>query len=294
MHNALTIFQTRLPRRPYCSNDPTQGLVIRPTATALQHKHLQPNAPLEVGWLVFDIDYRGAALAWERANLPPPTATVINPANGHAHLFYGLNTPVVTSDAGRAAPLRFAAAVQAAYIARLHADPGYAGLIAKNPFHAAWITDWVNHLYDLAELAEYVELPKRLPKRAEVGLGRHCTLFDDLRAWAYTWVREYKRNGASFEQWQAAALGQAQLLNDFPSPLAFGDVKATARSVARWTWTRFSDEAFSAIQSVRGRRGGRPATTTLNGEPWADLGISRSTYYRRLNGGLLVPESTRQ
>lgn len=292
--DVCTTFTNRLPRRPYCSNDLASGLLVRPAVTALLHRHIQPNAPLEAAWLVFDLDYPGAALSWEKANLPPPTMTVVNPQNAHAHVFYGLVAPVCLSDAARNAPIRYAAALQAAFVAKLCADPGYAGLIAKNPLHNAWRVLTVPKLYDLGELAEYVDLPKRLPKRAEFGLGRNCTLFDTLRGWAYQWVREYKRNGASREQWQAAVLGQAQILNDFPKRLAFSEVKGMAKSVARWTWSRFSDAAFSAIQSTRGKRGGRPATTTLHGEPWANLGISRSTYYRRLSSGLLVPEHTSQ
>lgn len=283
------IFQSRLPRRPYCSNDLSQGLLVRPAAIALRHRHIQPNAPLEVGWLVFDLDYQGAAFAWERANLPPPTLTVSNPSNGHAHLFYGLTTPVVMSDAAREAPIRYAAALQAAFLAKLCADPGYVALIAKNPFHDAWRSIWIQRLYDLGELAEYVNLPKHLPKRENIGLGRNCALFDELRSWAYRWVREYKRNDASSVLWHGAVLSQAERLNVFDTPLAFSEVKAIAKSVAKWTWLRFTDEAFSIIQSARGKRGGRPKTTTQDGAPWEELGVSRATYYRRLQSGLLVP-----
>ncbi|NMF90729.1 replication initiation protein [Aromatoleum petrolei] len=292
--NTSTIFQARLPRRPYCSDDLSRGLVIRPAATALRHRHLQPNAPLEVAWLVFDLDYPGAAFAWEKARLPPPTLTVVNPENAHAHLFYGLTTPVGMSDAARDAPIRYAAALQAAFLVKLCADPGYAGLIAKNPFHDAWRALWVQHLFDLCELAEYVDLPKRRPQLEVLGLGRNCSLFDELRAWAYQWVREYKRNDSTVEQWHRAVLGQAEKLNAFTVPLSFTEVKAVARSVAKWTWRNFSDESFSAIQSARGKRGGRPATTTQHGEPWGEQGISRATYYRRLKSGLLVPEDAGQ
>ena len=173
---------------------------------------------------------------------------------------------------------------------KLCADPGYAGLIAKNPFHDAWRALWVQHLYDLGELAEYVNLPKHRPQREALGLGRNCTLFDELRAWAYRWVREYKRNDATGEQWYRAVLGQAERLNAFPVPLAFNEVRAIAKSIAKWTGRKFSDAAFSAIQSARGKLGGRPATTTEHGEPWAEQGISRATYYRRQKSGLLVPE----
>lgn len=284
-----TIFQARLPHRPYCSDDLSHGLIVRPAATALRHRHLQPNAPLETAWLVFDLDYPGAAFAWEKSNLPSPTLTVSNPENGHAHLFYGLTTPVGMSDVARDAPIRYAAAVQAAFLVKLCADPGYAGLIAKNPFHDAWRALWVQHLYDLGELADYVNLPKHRPPREALGLGRNCMLFDELRAWAYQWVRQYKRNDAKAEQWLRAVVGQAERLNAFPVPLAFNEVKAIAKSIARWTWRNFSDAAFSAVQSTRGKLGGRPATTTLNGAPWEEQGISRATYYRR-QSGLLVPE----
>lgn len=284
------IFMERLPRRPWCANYPKHGQIVRPAEVALKHRHIQPNAPLELAWLIFDLDYQGAAFAWEHAGLPPPTITVSNPDNGHAHLFYGLTTPVVKGSAAREAPLRYAALVQAAYLARLRADPGYAHQIAKNPLHPAWRSLWVNHLYDLGELAEYVTLPKRLPRRESFGVGRNCTLFDELRAWAYQWIRQYKRNGASPEQWRDAILGQAERMNVFDTPLASSEVRALARSVAKWTWRHFNDARFSEIQSARGKLGGRPKTTTLDGEPWTARGISRATYYRQIKSGLLVPE----
>lgn len=288
--NPSAIFVDRLPRRPFCADDLARGVRPRSAQAALQHRHVQPNAPLEAAWLIFDVDYEGAAFSWERTNLPSPTVTVSNPANGHAHLFYGLSTPVGLSDKARNHPIRYAAAVQAAFRARLRADTGYAGLVAKNPLHDAWRTIWVPHLYDLGELAEYVTLPKKLPTRQTEGLGRNSTLFDDLRAWAYQCVRVYKRNGASAEQWRDAVAGQATRMNGFQTPLAGSEVMAIARSVAKWTWRHFSDAKFSAIQSARGKLGGRPRTTTLHGEPWGELGVSKSTYYRKLKSGLLVPE----
>ncbi|WP_082954367.1 replication initiation protein [Acidihalobacter prosperus] len=286
--NIHTIFESRLPRRPYCSNELSQGLLIRPAIDAMEHRYIQPNAPLSVAWLVFDLDYPGAAFAWEHANLPPPTMTVINPQNAHAHLFYGLETPVVTSEAARDAPIRYAAALQAAFLAKLRADPGYAGLIAKNPYHDNWRSIWVHHLYDLNELAEWVDLPKHNAQRETLGLGRNCTMFDELRAWAYQWVREYKRNEATVSEWHRAVFAQAENLNVFDIPLPNNEVKATAKSVAKWTWQHFNESRFSAIQSARGKRGGRPATTTLSGKPWVSMGVSRATYYRRMKNDLMV------
>lgn len=221
--------------------------MIRPAVTALEHRYIQPNAPLEVAWLVFDLDYVGAAFAWENANLPPPTLTVINPENAHAHLFYGLETPVVTSEAARDAPIRYAAAIQAVLLAKLRADAGYAGLIAKNPYHDVWRALWVHHLYDLGELAEWIDLPKHRAQRETYGLGRNCTLFDELRSWSYQWIREYKRNDATFAQWHSAVLAQAGNLNAFDTPLPHSEVKATAKSVAKWCWKHFNLNHFSAF-----------------------------------------------
>lgn len=289
MH-AQTLFLERLPRRPYCSNDLETGVHIRPAKTAIRHRHIQPNAPLSVSWLVFDLDYPMAAIAWEKANLPPPTITATNPANGHAHLTYGLHVPIVTSSAGRDAPIRYAAAIQAAYRARLGADNGYTGLIAKNPLHPSWRVQWVDQVYDLGELAEYVTLPKRLPVRAAYGLGRNCSLFDELRSWSYSWVRVYKKNGASGTEWQRAVRGQAESMNQYETPLPLPEVHAIAKSVAWWTWRRFNEAKFAAVQSARGKLGGRPRTTTQEGEPWTAQHISRATYYRRLKSGLLVPQ----
>lgn len=283
------VFVNRLPHRPYCSDDLNSGVIIRPSTKALDFLHIQPNAPLQITWLVFDLDYVGAAFGWEKLNLAPPSIVAINPANGHAHLFYGLLAPVTVSDGGRQAPIRYAAALQAAYAAAMSADLGYAGLIAKNPLHGGWRVIWGNHLYDLNELAEWVTVPKQLPTRDPVGLGRNCMLFDEIRAWAYRWVRQYKLNDASPSIWQSALIGQAELMNTFEVPLAYTEVKAIARSVAKWTWRQFSPQRFSAIQSARGRMGGRPKTTTLEGAPWEPLGISRATYYRKSKAGLLLP-----
>lgn len=290
MHLAQNTFLERLPRSPFCSNYHETGLRIRPIKAALEYRHIQHSAPLEVAWLIFDVDYAGAAFAWEKAGLPPPTITVSNPENGHAHLFYGLNAPIGMSNKAHKRPIDYAAAVTAAFRARLCADTSYNGYIAKNPLCDAWRVLWIQHLYDLGELAEYVTLSKQRPKRESEGQGRNRTLFDEVRFWAYQWVLEYKRNGASPEQWRDAVLGQAERMNAFAPPLPYSEVRAISRSVARSTWRYFSVAEFSAIQSARGKLGGRPKTTTLDGEPWTALGISRTTYYRQLKSGLLVPE----
>jgi hypothetical protein len=58
------------------------------------------------------------------------------------------------------------------------------------------------------------------------------------------------------------------------------EVKAIAKSIAKWTMFHFTPQQFSASQAKKGRKskgGGRPSL----GEPWEALGISRATYFRR-------------
>jgi hypothetical protein len=83
------------------------------------------------------------------------------------------------------------------------------------------------------------------------GLGRNVTLFDGLRAWSYRAL--IKTAPKNFEEWQQIVFRQAELLNSFSCPLPTSEIRATARSVAKWTFKNISVEKFSAIQSNRGK-----------------------------------------
>ena len=155
-------------------------------------------------WSIYDIDRPAGGLAWEDANLPPPSWTTVNKTNGHAHLVYGLRVPVLTSSMeARQAPLRYLNAVEAAFRAKLDSDDGYSGLITKNPAHPLWWTICGPELaYELGELAEWVDLDRFKAKQgvkvAEVGLGRNITVFDFVRLWAYKQVRHYHGQKGGF------------------------------------------------------------------------------------------------
>lgn len=248
----------RLARRPYCSDDPAlEGVYIRGAHQALTRSHVQPNTPALRWRLVFDIDRPAAMFAAEDANVAPPNWWAVNPKNGHAHAGYELEVPIVTSEAGRDAPVRYAAAVEYAYRRALGADMAYSGLICKNPLHDRWWT----HLhrvqpYDLAELHEWVDLPTKLtPRQAEeTSLGRNVRLFDSLRHWAYRNVKHYVRRA----EWALACHAKAAELNVYGTPLDASEVLHIGRSVEKWVWQRFdleaSDKRFSARQAARGSR----------------------------------------
>ncbi|MFM6960840.1 MAG: replication initiation protein [Schleiferiaceae bacterium] len=155
-------------------------------------------------------------------------------------------------------PLRYLAAVEEGLRAKLGADEGFAGLMCKTPHHTAWRTFEARFeaVYDLGELAEWVDLPSKPPKRLGIrrGIGRNVELFDRLRAWAYRWLADYKPAG-NFERWAAAVLGQCEKYNDFAQPLQIAEVRSTAKSVAKWTWQKYTgrmdDKDFSKLQAAR-------------------------------------------
>ncbi|WP_198596412.1 primase C-terminal domain-containing protein, partial [Vibrio sp. 10N.261.46.E8] len=124
------------------------------------------------------------------------------------------------------------------------------------------------------------------------GLGRNC---DTARQWSYKairdyWAPNYKRD------WNSAVYDQVEAVNaQFKVPLPVSEVKAIAKSIANWTYREFSPEKFRQSQAKKGAKGGkfskgggRPNGSvnvdSLNQtKPWENLGISRATYYRRLN-----------
>lgn len=246
---------------------------------------MQFNHPAVVRWLVVDIDRRGAYLADEDALLPAFNIVVVNPANGHAHAAYVLDVPVGRHDVARLKPLKLLAAVERGLTLRLGGDRGYAGLLAKNPLHAQWTIEWrQDDPYSLEVLAGWLtqEDMRPDPPRTSFGLGRNVAVFDELRAFAYREVMAFKRSGRSAEAWRRRPFDVAWKMNgQFTDPLGHAEVRSIAKSVAQWTWKKFSKADFSAIQSGRAmkRWHGHEAESTT--KPWIKMGISRRTYYRR-------------
>ena len=254
-----------LPKKPYCTNNLGSGVVIRQKNKAIEFKYLQIN-DLFVRALIFDVDHPFGAWIWESAGLPPPSWATVNPQNGHAHLVYPLWTPVCRTDAARIKPLRYLAAVEQAYRTRLGADPGYSGLLTKNPLHPDWgFVNFSSAAYDLAYLADWIDLPKKSEKIVPTGLGRNCTMFDEVREWAYRAIKDYWRPDGS-GTWHKAVLECCRSRNVlFSVPLPDSEVRATARSIANWTWKRMAPkekEDFvkrthaSEIQAIRGKKSG--------------------------------------
>lgn len=279
---ALNLFKEYLPRRPYCTNDPRDGQTVRGREDALSFRNIQPNTSGKVVWLSFDVDHPDGATAWDRLSAPPPTLAIENPANGHAHLLYALEAPVPRTEAARARPLLYLAAAQEGIRRKLGADPGYSGHLCKNPFHSSWQTRQWAHTYSLAELADWVDLPriadmkKRVADPDYAGLGRNCELFERLRPLSYSLVRRFWIPGG-FEHFRDALRVLCDDLNAaFAVPLPIAEVRAISASCARWVWKHFDPASFRELQSKRGARKGAAKREALMPEVLRLIGEGKS------------------
>ncbi|MFW1637156.1 replication initiation protein [Acinetobacter oleivorans] len=264
-------FYENLPYKPYCSDDLGHGIIIRPKRTAIQKQYIQHNPPCLITSLVFDIDRSDAYFAWSDANLPTPTWIAKNPKNCHAHIGYMLAMPVCTTHRARQNVIEYLAKIEQAYSLALGADRGYSGLITKNPCHTAW----ENHIFDvdpyeLNYLADFVELQELKTDLKEVsGLGRNCMMFDNVRFWAYEAIRAFI--SGSYDVWHREVLNVAINANGaFIQPLPYSEVKATAKSIARWVWRNTNSaefqSRFSVMQTTRANIGVQKANPSKGGK----------------------------
>jgi hypothetical protein len=261
MSAQLRLFETALPRKPYCSDELESGLLIRSKGQAVRKRYIQHNEPNSTLWLAFDIDRPVAPQDIDWLGLPTPNIFIQNPKNAHAHLLYSLSVPVHLNPDSSPKAMRFAAAVDVAMTEKLEADAGYAGLICKNPLHSYWKTLALNdESYDLGYLSEFVDLSFSDDKRKNlpaIGLGRNVTLFDRTREWAYKAIRS-NRSDRNFNSWLDAVKSKAIAYNDFKTPLALSEIIATAKSIAKYCWKvdGRAEEAFIKRQSFKGKRSG--------------------------------------
>lgn len=245
-NTALSRVLLEAPYLARCSDNKTAALV-RPREYAIRYPYMQINRPGMVSWLIFDLDHTNS-LVWDDEGLPAPNLIVRNRNNGHSHLFYAI-PPVCTTENARDKPIQYMKAVYTALALRLKADTDYnSGPVAKTPGHPWWSTaELHNHVYELGELADYVALEvspwKTGPKLEDLPHSRHCILFEQLRYFAYSIVNQERERGtlASFTRRLDAFAHNHNTFarNGFSEDLMQSSVRATVRSVARWTWTRY-------------------------------------------------------
>lgn len=240
-------FYQMAPKRPYYAKEKGCRSYIAQKSVAFRFPYIQHNPPALCHWMTFDLDHENP-LIWDDAGLPEPNLVVRNLENRKCHLSYAIDS-VCTSPSAKPRPLAYAASVEDAYRKVLKADQCYTGLLTKNPysdeFSALYAHDYV---FTLSELAKHVEIErhywtrKRAANTDQYGLGRNVALFHNLRFWAYPEVLVYRENGTSYEQWMKAVLSQCESYNAFDSPLPYGEVKSTAKSVGNFCWFKYWPE----------------------------------------------------
>jgi Replicase family/Primase C terminal 1 (PriCT-1) len=245
----LTAFKANLPTKPYVSSDLSR-LTIRTREEAVNYPYIQPNHPLNMVWLVFDVD-RGeqSFYSYEDANLPPPNIVCQNWENANCHLFYQLETPVWMQSNASSKAQAYLKSIRIAITERIQADPCYSGLICKNPLHDRWRTFETNdQLFDLDYLAQFVDLKWQKSKEEQQiseTFGRNCTLFGTLRLHSYEKISNYKQLSAqlgnrTYDMWLKDVEEQALAINStFHESLPYSELRATAKSVAKWTWNNY-------------------------------------------------------
>lgn len=252
----LKTFNSSLAPRPYCTDELMLGLKIRPIQQALQHKYVQANDNY-IKFLIVDCDHDDFYM-WEHAKLAPPNLIVRNRQNGHYHAIWALSQPIYKDYQNKAKNLAYFAKIQQAYTTLCQGDKHYINLITKNPNHQFWETVQINrfYAYSLDELADFVELPRTITKKHALGEGRNCWLFDTVRKWAYREVLFYKQNQATFSDFYNVLLNRLEKANYFEnSPaLNLNELRAIAKSICKFCWSKFSIERFSEIQKIRAHK----------------------------------------
>lgn len=274
-------FLSLIPSKPYAA-DFAELQHICSRETALTKRLIQVNHPLFLRFLLFDIDREDAYEAGERFCYEPHFVSV-NKANGHAHLIYQVDAGVSVGEKSHREPIQLFKDVQHGLQKRLGADPAYSGHLVKNPFHPHWATHAQAVMpYDLVRLADSLDKSEKKRTRGlTIGIGRNCSLFDNLRRDAYREVLPFKRAKRTQDDFQKVMFEDALRMNArFAQPMVRQEVLGIAKSVAKWVWKNFTDVKFSEIQSKRRRKGIKGATVE-NTKPWEAEGISRRTWYRQ-------------
>lgn len=240
-----------------CSDNKTAAKVL-PRQYALRYPYMQVNSRDKVSWLVFDLDHENVHI-WEDMGLPEPNMIVARrerdgagERDGTAHLYYAI-TPVCTSAKAHARPIEYMKAVYLNMAEGLKADPHYhSGPVAKTPGHPWWRTHELHsRVYDLGDLAKFLDMKREWRSTSTASNhaphSRHCQLFEVVRHYAYSIVNEAKAGGG-YEHFVAVLEAYAQnsmarvlrVSGSSEGDLRWSSIKATVKSVARWTWEKYT------------------------------------------------------
>jgi hypothetical protein len=241
-------------------------MVIRSLQSELKrkdHRYIQHNQPNSLSFMVFDIDTPRAILAHEKVDILAPSFYTVDKEKTTAHAVYMLDTPVHRNQHSKQSPQRLFATLESIYGVKLGADAGYSGLVMKTPWysgHSVYMPDEVLSTVSLTEMADYVDFGlynaelKASRGREKViteaySESRNVMVFDMARKKAYKDIREHW--GGRYEEWEGSvykivqdAWSKVSVINVKDAPYLISEMKATARSIAKWTWEKITQSSF--------------------------------------------------
>lgn len=238
-------FVEGLPYKPYHCNEKGY-LRIAGRDKALLSQHIQFNQPGKTNWIVIDCDEPNIIdeLKNKNVNFPAPNFVVSNPKNYHSHLYFGLELPVLRTACARRKPIHYLACVEHELCWIFKGDPGYSGLIAKNPMHPYWDTEILNtDLWMLEDFREHMTVSSHVPTKEVLHseLGRNVTVFNTVREIAYKNLLAFRVGGGSQEGFFEFVRQECERINGtFKEQLPEAEIKSIARSVSKWTWRQYT------------------------------------------------------
>ena len=248
----LAVFRARLPRYPYATDDPRQGMRPRKRENAIRYRYVQVGRyPHAIARIVLDVD---GPTWWDAMERIPPSLCIPNPrAPWRAHLVYELEPPVWLSSPraheSQANPFALVREVDARLRAYFGADPAYTGLLGRNPLAHPHLLGG-GKLWDLPslldELRDLTSRRRALAYLDTATYGRNCELFDRMRVFAYSVVGLYRGQPNGFDLFRQAVAHEAHRLNRAlfrghpQGPLPRREVERTiVTSVSKWVFHRY-------------------------------------------------------
>ena len=197
---------------------------------------------------------------WGGNPTPAPSWIVVNTRPrtperrpGGLHCVYALEVPVARHNAVHRLPLAYLAHIADRLSYHLGADPGYTGLITRNPINPGpgVYTHWSRMLpYSLRELDKL--LPKgKPPSHRQTGIGRNCDLFRSMVSEVFRprWAETLFAQGWS-EAWLDHVRGQNAAMFT-PDVLPDSECRSIAKSCFRYWTIQYAPGRFSDIQRAR-------------------------------------------
>lgn len=254
-------------------------------AKAWRYRYLELNPANAAAVLVFDCDDPERMLElfsplFPTGEVPDPNWISWNGANVHGHVAYCLGPPVHRNRESLRWPQLHLAAISDAYAGILHADDGYAGILARNPVaRPHWgraRTQWLRkEPFSLEELAEPLGGLARLrpPSIASsrTAESRNWVTFDLSMRWA----------GSKANLGRAVLPTAVGINRQFPTPMGLPEVGHVAKSVekyrAEWVEKGRFYKHDAAAQRECGLRSGKARRAAVAERDAAIIEARRST-----------------